>query len=206
MGAVREQRDTSRRRHQGQTRITPPQSQHEAGSALGSGAQGGARPGTVPPSSAARPALEREVPASAEHVTTGTAAPATIQSSGRGAFLRGFVYAWNGLVYAVRTQRNARVHAAIGTAAILLGIALRISAVEFAMVFVAITLVFIAEMFNTVAEACVDLITDDYHPLARIAKDVAAGAVLLNAMLSVVVGAFVFLPHLVPLALRWLGH
>jgi diacylglycerol kinase len=83
---------------------------------------------------------------------------------------------------------------------------LRISPVEFAMVFVAITLVFIAEMFNTVAEACVDLATSEYHPLARIAKDVAAGAVLLNAMLSVVIGLLVFVPHLWPLLLRLLGR
>lgn len=130
-------------------------------------------------------------------VTPGPAGhrPAPAQAT----FLRSFVFAWNGLVYAIRTQRNARVHALIGTAAIILGLVLRISPVEFAMVFVAITLVFIAEMFNTVAEACVDLATQEYHPLARIAKDVAAGAVLLNAMLSVVIGALVFGPHLLAL-------
>jgi diacylglycerol kinase len=115
---------------------------------------------------------------------------------GRSSFWRGFVYAWHGLVYAVRTQRNARVHMALAVLAIAVGVWLRISPVEFALIFVAITGVFIAEMFNTVAEACVDLITDQYHPLARIAKDVAAGAVLLNAMLSVVIGLFVFVPHL----------
>lgn len=115
------------------------------------------------------------------------------------AFLNSFVYAWHGLVYAVRTQRNARVHMLLGSIAIILGIVLHISPVEFAMVFIAITLVFIAEMFNTVAEACIDLVTSEYHPLARIAKDVAAGAVLLNAMLSVLVGALVFIPHLWPL-------
>lgn len=116
--------------------------------------------------------------------------------TGSAGFFKSFVYAWNGLIHAIRTQRNARVHALIGCIAIALGIWLGISPVEFAMVFVAITGVFVAEMFNTVAEACVDLITDQYHPLARIAKDVAAGAVLLNAMLSVVIGLFVFVPHL----------
>ena len=125
------------------------------------------------------------------------------------AFLNSFVYAWHGLVHAVRTQRNARVHALLGSAAIILGLLLRISPIEFAMIFVAITLVFIAEMFNTVAEACVDLVTQENHPLARIAKDVAAGAVLLNAMLSVVIGLLVFVPHLwalLPQALRLLGR
>lgn len=141
----------------------------------------------------------------------GSSAP-PIPPTSRGevvAFLNSFVYAWHGLIYAVRTQRNARVHMVLGMAAIILGLILRISPVEFAMIFVAITLVFIAEMFNTVAEACIDLVTSEYHPLARIAKDVAAGAVLLNAMLSVVIAVLVFTPHLLPLvpaALRLIGH
>ena len=111
-------------------------------------------------------------------------------------FIAGFGHAFRGLWYALRTQRNARVHVSVAILAILLGIVLRISAVEFAMVFVAITGVFLAEMFNTVFELCVDLASPDYHPLAKIAKDVAAGAVLLSAILSVVIGLFVFGPHL----------
>lgn len=117
-----------------------------------------------------------------------------------------FVYAWNGILYTVRTQRNMRVHIAIFVAAVTLGVVLRISAVEFAMVFVAATGVLIAEMMNTVAEAVVDLVTNEYHPLARIAKDVAAGVVLMNALLSVVIGLFVFVPHLWPLVMRVLGQ
>jgi diacylglycerol kinase len=114
-------------------------------------------------------------------------------------FIAGFRYAFSGLRYALRTQRNARVHVCIAILAILMGIILHISAVEFAMIFIAITGVFIAEMFNTVFELCIDLASPDYHPLAKIAKDVAAGAVLLSAMLSVVIGLFVFVPHLLNL-------
>ena len=111
-------------------------------------------------------------------------------------FIAGFRYAFRGLWYALRTQRNTRVHVCIAILAILLGVVLHISNVEFAMVFVAITGVFIAEMFNTAFELCIDLASPDYHPLAKIAKDVAAGAVLLSAMLSVVIGLFIFGPHL----------
>ncbi len=110
-------------------------------------------------------------------------------------FIAGFGYAFHGLWYALRTQRNARVHAAIATLVIAVSIFLRISSVEFAMIFIAITGVFIAEMFNTVIEICVDLASPTYHPLAKIAKDVAAGAVLLNAILSVIIGLFVLGPH-----------
>ena len=111
-------------------------------------------------------------------------------------FIAGFKYAFSGLWYALRTQRNARVHVSIAILAILLGVVLHISAIEFALIFVAITGVFIAEMFNTVFELCIDLASPDYHPLAKIAKDVAAGAVLLSAMLSIVIGLFVFVPHI----------
>lgn len=122
--------------------------------------------------------------------------PGQPQKSGWAKFIAGFGFAFSGLWYVLRTQPNARVHIAIAILAILLGIVLRISAIEFAMVFVAITGVFIAEMFNTVFELCIDLASPNYHPLAKIAKDVAAGAVLLSAILSVVIGLFVFGPHL----------
>ena len=117
-------------------------------------------------------------------------------------FIAGFGYAFGGLWYVLRTQRNARVHVVIAILAILMGIVLRISAVEFAMIFVAIASVFIAEMFNTVIEICVDLASPEYNALAKIAKDVAAGAVLLSAMLSVVIGLFVLGPHLWALVFR----
>lgn len=147
----------------------------------------------------------------ARAVEEGTAGvPATADAAEtrieRASFLMSFVYAWNGILHAVRTQRNMRVHIAIFVAAVTLGIVLRISPVEFAMVFVAATGVFIAEMINTVAEAVVDLVTKEYHPLARIAKDVAAGVVLMNALLSVVIGLFVFMPHLWPLMMHVLGR
>src|SRR5690348_14042409 len=122
--------------------------------------------------------------------------PSQSQKSEWEKFIAGFGYAFSGLWYALRSQRNARVHAVIALLAIILGILLHISPIEFALVFVAITGVFIAEMFNTVLEICVDLASPEYHPLAKIAKDVAAGAVLVNAMLAVIIGLFVFVPHL----------
>ncbi|HEX6481388.1 MAG TPA: diacylglycerol kinase family protein [Ktedonobacteraceae bacterium] len=122
--------------------------------------------------------------------------PPQPQKSEWSKFIASFGFASAGLWYALRTQRNVRVHVTVAILAILLGVILRISAVEFAMIFVAITGVFIAEMFNTAFEICVDLASPEYHPLAKIAKDVAAGAVLLSAMLAVMIGLFVFGPHL----------
>ncbi len=125
-----------------------------------------------------------------------TSSPALPARGAWAAFIASFGYAFSGLWYVLRTQRNARVHVAVALLAIIAGIFLRISAIEFAITFVAISGVFIAEMFNTALEACVDLASPQLHPLAKIAKDVAAGAVLVNAMLAVIIGLCIFGPHL----------
>ena len=125
-----------------------------------------------------------------------TSSPALPARGAWAAFIASFGYAFSGLWYVLRTQRNARVHAVVALLAVTAGIFLRISAIEFAITFVAISGVFIAEMFNTALEASVDLASPQPHPLAKIAKDVAAGAVLVNAMLAVIIGLCIFGPHL----------
>ncbi len=132
---------------------------------------------------------------SAPRVTSEGTAPPT----SRAKFLKSFVYAFAGLRYAVSSQRNMRVHLGLAVLAVGLGVWLRISPVEFAIIFVVIAGVIVTEMINTVVEAVVDLVTDHYHDLAKIAKDVAAGAVLVNAILAVIVALFVFGPHLLAL-------
>ncbi len=111
---------------------------------------------------------------------------------------RSFVYAWAGIAYAWRTQRNFRVEVLIGALAIALGTLFR---VNLASILVMIALVLTLEMVNTALEALVDLSSPTYHPLAKIAKDVAAGAVLMASCISVLVGIAVLLEPL----LRFLG-
>ncbi|MDB5056677.1 MAG: diacylglycerol kinase [Chloroflexi bacterium] len=84
----------------------------------------------------------------------------------------------------------------VASLAILAAIALRVPAAEVAIIVVCTMVVLAAEMFNTVVEAIVDLVTSSYHPLAKIAKDVAAGAVLVSAVGSVLVGVLVLGPYL----------
>jgi diacylglycerol kinase len=117
----------------------------------------------------------------------------------RARFFESFTHAWNGMIYAFQTQRNARVHVALALLALTLGVALHLSAMEFAVIILAIVAVIAAEMINTVAEAIVDLVTDAYHPLAKIAKDVAAGAVLWSAIGAIAIGIVIFGPHLLSL-------
>jgi len=113
-----------------------------------------------------------------------------------------FRYATAGLRYLLVSQRNARVQAVIGVIALLLAAILRVSRVEWAIITLLIALVLTLEALNSAIEATVDLVTSDYHPLAKIAKDVAAGAVWLMAIASVVIGAIIFLP---PLLALWAG-
>jgi rRNA maturation RNase YbeY len=107
-----------------------------------------------------------------------------------------FRNAFVGLGYVLRTQRNARYQLVIGLLAVALAALLRISVVEWAILALTIGFVLVAEMFNTVAEAAVDAVTLEYHPLAKATKDIAAGAVVFAAVISVIVGLLLFGPRL----------
>lgn len=109
-----------------------------------------------------------------------------------------FGYAFAGIGHMFRTQRNARIHFLIGLCACALGSFLPLARWEWAILVVMCTLVIAAEGLNTAIEATVDLVATDYHPLARVAKDVAAGMVLLCACAAVIIGCIIFLPHLWP--------
>jgi undecaprenol kinase len=112
------------------------------------------------------------------------------------AFLRSFSFAGQGVWHAVRTQRNMRVHLAAAVAAVIVGAVLGIGATAWACLALAIGLVLVAEMFNTVIEAIIDLQMPNVHPLARVAKDGAAGAVLIASVASIGVAIAIFVPRL----------
>lgn len=107
-----------------------------------------------------------------------------------------FRHAFAGLWHALRTQRNTRIHLTIAAAVVALGIWLRLSFTEWAVLVLTIGFVLVSEMLNTVAESLVDLVCPDYHPQAKIVKDVTAGVVLLGAMISVAVGLLILGPPL----------
>ncbi|MEO0868617.1 MAG: diacylglycerol kinase family protein, partial [Cyanobacteria bacterium J06642_11] len=114
--------------------------------------------------------------------------------------LTSFRYAWAGILYATRTQRNFRIHLVIGLIALSLGIILHISALEAAVVAITISAVLVMELMNTALESVVDLtVGQTYHELAKIAKDCAAGAVLIAAMAALLVAGFIYLPPFVSL-------
>lgn len=110
--------------------------------------------------------------------------------------LRSFVYAWAGLVYVYKTQRNMPVHCFLASIAGAMCIILGVGRVEVLMVALAVAGVLSAEVVNTVTESFIDLVTPDYNKAAKIIKDVAAAGVLLMAAFSVIVGIAAFAPAL----------
>ncbi len=114
----------------------------------------------------------------------------------RGSLIDSFRYAFAGLSYALRTQRNTRIHLAIAVLVVAMGLWLQIPLTQWSVLALTIGVVLVGEMLNTVAETLVDLISPGYHPLAKVVKDVTAGAVLLTAIISVVVGLLILGPPL----------
>jgi diacylglycerol kinase len=109
---------------------------------------------------------------------------------------RSFYFAFIGIGHLFRTQRNARIELAIGAVACGLAGWLRISRAEWGILVLTIACVLILEGLNTALEACVDLASPTIHPLAKTAKDISAGMVLLAAIASIGVGAIILGPPL----------
>ena len=108
--------------------------------------------------------------------------------------IKSFTFALRGIKIALKKEPNLRVHTALATIALIAAALLGFTNVEWLVLLITIFLVLILELVNTVFEALVDLVSPEQKPAARIAKDVSAGAVLLAAILSVVVGRVLFLP------------
>lgn len=119
--------------------------------------------------------------------------------------LSSFMYAWAGLLYVYKSQRNMPVHCFLASVAGAMCIVLGVGRVEVLMITLAVAGVLSAEVVNTVTESFIDLVRPDYNEAARIAKDVAAAGVLLMAVFSVVMAVVAFVPALVRLPERLAG-
>ena len=107
-----------------------------------------------------------------------------------------FNYAIEGVIHVLRRERNMRVHFALATIVLVLSFAYDVTRVELMALFISITFVLMAEMLNTAVEEMIDVATEGYDPRAKIAKDVAAGAVLLAAVSAATVGYLVFVDRI----------
>ncbi len=114
--------------------------------------------------------------------------------------IRAFGYAFTGVWYILRHERNARIHLLIAVGVLLSGWILNISNAELAAIFFAIILVFLAEILNTAIEKTLDVINPDHSEKVALIKDMAAGAVLVASIGAAIIGVAIFWPYLVGLA------
>lgn len=111
-------------------------------------------------------------------------------------FYKTFGYAMEGIRTGLRRERNMRIHTAAMILVVFAGTVLKLSAVEWCICLILFGLVIALELVNTAVEAVVDLVTEERKPLAKIAKDTAAGAVLTAAFMAAVIGCIIFIPKI----------
>ena len=110
--------------------------------------------------------------------------------------LQSFNFAFEGIIHVLRTQRNMRIHFAIAVAVLIAALAVGVRRLELVALLLAISFVLIAEMLNTALEQGIDVATTSFDPLAKLAKDIAAGAVLIATVNAVAVGYLVFVERI----------
>jgi diacylglycerol kinase (ATP) len=106
--------------------------------------------------------------------------------------LESFNFAFEGIIHVLRTQRNMRIHFAIAVAVLVFALIVNVEKLELIALLISIAFVLIAEMLNSAVEAAIDIATTEFDPMAKLAKDVAAGAVLIASTNALVVGYLIF--------------
>jgi len=115
--------------------------------------------------------------------------------------IQSFKYAFSGIWYTLKSQRNAQIHIGIALAIIILGLVLNLALIEWAILALTTGFVLAMELFNTATESAMDYVAAEFHPQVKIVKDVSAGAVLVAAITAVVVGLLILGPPLLSLVL-----
>ncbi|MGF3066049.1 diacylglycerol kinase family protein [Facklamia sp. P12945] len=112
-------------------------------------------------------------------------------------FFQSFICASQGFFQAIKSERNLKIHLFFALVAVLLAFYFKFEPLKWTILLLTIGLVIFSELINTAIEAVIDLIVaDQWHPLAKKAKDIAAASVLMTAIISIIIGAILFLPYL----------
>lgn len=124
----------------------------------------------------------------------------------KGRFIDAWINAFNGIIYATTTQGNIRKQLLIAVVVMLISLLFNLTRAEFLCLMFTVVLIILAEMFNTAVETVVDLYTDIYHPKAKIAKDVAAGGVVITAVNALIVAYFLFFDKISDIGLNFIRN
>ncbi|HCI77438.1 MAG TPA: diacylglycerol kinase [Firmicutes bacterium] len=123
----------------------------------------------------------------------------SLKSKGKRTFKGSVKNCLDGISYVTKNEKNFKREIALGIIALILSYILKIDKIEFIIVLTMICLVLTTEIINTAIERAVDLVTKEYHELARIAKDVSAGSVLVTSIFSLIIGIIIFIPKIITL-------
>lgn len=114
-------------------------------------------------------------------------------------FINSFTYPIKGLRYAYKNEQNLALDVGMALIVVIFGFLFKVNKYEWAILVLTIGLVISCELINTAIEAVVDLVTEEYHPLAKVAKDTSAAAVLVFAIVAIIVGLIIFVPKIIGL-------
>ncbi|WP_245976774.1 diacylglycerol kinase family protein [Oceanobacillus arenosus] len=109
----------------------------------------------------------------------------------------GFSYAWNGILATIKTEANFRLHLVVAILVVICCFIFEITRIEWAIILLTIGLVLVTELTNSAIEKIIDYLRPEIHPAAKVIKDVAAGSVLIAAIISVIIGCIIFIPRLI---------
>ena len=122
-----------------------------------------------------------------------------LEKQGKSKFVESVGHALDGIEYTVDHERNFKIEILFAIIVTVTSFILKVSLMEWTILVLVIGMILALEMINTAIERCVDLVTKDYRELAKIAKDVSAGAVFVMSIFSVVIGIIIFLPKIIEL-------
>ena len=122
-----------------------------------------------------------------------------LKKQGKSSFNENLGHALDGIEYTINHERNFKIELFFAIVVTIMSFILKVSIIEWGILVLVISMVLALEMINTAIERCVDLVTKEYKELAKNAKDIAAGAVLVMSMFSVVIGIIIFLPKIINL-------
>lgn len=120
-----------------------------------------------------------------------------MKKTGKNPLYKSFGYAFEGIYAGIRGERNMKIHCFAAVCVVVAGVLFHISVTEWCICLVLFGLILSLELVNTAIEAVVDLVTEDKKPLAKLAKDTAAGAVLIAAVMAAMAGLLIFVPKLI---------
>lgn len=123
----------------------------------------------------------------------------SLKSKGKRTFKGSVKNCLDGISYVTKSEKNFKREIALGIIALILSYILKIDKIEFIIILTMICLVLTTEIINTAIERAVDLVTKEYHELARIAKDVSAGSVLVTSIFALIIGIIIFIPKIITL-------